>query len=286
MPRILNRPTVLLCSMLALWLGVCITAPTAQAQPAEIFTGSLAYDHQGVTLSAYIARPEEVAGPTPGILIAHAWWGQGEYARHRARQLAELGYIAVVLDMYGQGVYTDSPEEAGRLAGAFYQDRDLFRARANAGLDMLKQQPDVDLGRLAAIGYCFGGTTVLELAYSGADLAGVVSFHGSLMPPRPRKAEGEAESPGTEADDINAKVLIAHGQADPLYSNEDLLGVIDALQAAKQDVTTVLYSGAVHAFTDPGATGDIPGVEYDRSADVRSWEHMKLFFDEIFTAGD
>ncbi len=275
MPRSLDRPTVLVCSMFMVLLAVVMTAAPTQAESAEIFTGSLAYDDQGVTLSAYIARPEAVTGPTPGILIAHAWWGQGEYARHRARQLAELGYIAVVLDMYGQGVYTDNPAEAGQLAGAFYQDRDLFRSRAAAGLDMLKQQPNVDLDRLAAIGYCFGGTTVLELAYSGADLAGVVSFHGSLMPPR----EGS-----DDASNINAAVLIAHGQADPLYSNQDLLGVIDALQAAEQDVTTVLYSGAVHAFTDPGASGEIPGVEYDRSADQRSWAHMKLFFDEIFAS--
>ncbi|MEO0514200.1 MAG: dienelactone hydrolase family protein [Planctomycetota bacterium] len=273
MPRFCKRSTFLPGSALALLFGVMMMASPTQAQPEEIMTGSLAYDDQGVTLSAYIARPEEVAGPTPGVLIAHAWWGQGEYARHRARQLAELGYIAVVLDMYGQGVYTDSPEVAGQLAGAFYQDRDLFRARATAGLDMLKQQPNVDLDRLAAIGYCFGGTTVLELAYSGADLAGVVSFHGSLMGPR---------DDSDDAANINAAVLIAHGQADPLYSNEDLLGVIDALQAAEQDVTTVFYSGAVHAFTDPGASGEIPGVQYDRRADVRSWEHMKLFFDEIF----
>jgi len=283
MPRLLfNCPTVLVCWALA---AVVVTAP-ARAEPAEIYTGSLAYDHEGVTLSAYIARPEEVAGPTPGVLIAHAWWGQGEYARHRARQLAELGYIAVALDMYGQGVYTNNPEEASQMAGAFYQDRDLFRARATAGLDMLKQQPHVDPDRLAAIGYCFGGTTVLELAYSGADLAGVVSFHGSLLPPRPRprKAEDDAAPSGTEASDINAKVLIAHGQADPFYSNGDLLGVIDALQTAEQDVQTIFYSGAVHAFTDPGATGELPGAQYDRRADQRSWEHMKLFFDEIFAA--
>ena len=242
-----------------------------------VVTGSLAYDHQGVTLSAYIAQPEAVTEDAdlkiPGVLICHAWWGQGEYARHRARQLAELGYLAVVLDMYGQDVYTDDPNQAGQMAGAFYQDRDLFRARATAGLEVLQQQPNVDPDRIAAIGYCFGGTTVLELAYSGADLAGVVSFPGRLMPPR----EGS-----DDADAVNAKVLIAHGQAAPFYSNEDLIGVINALQSAGQDVQTVFYSGAVHAFTDPGATGELEGAKYDRAADVRSWAHMKVFFDEIF----
>lgn len=268
----LTRSNVLLCWTLAAAL-MATTAPTR----AQIVTGSLAYDHEGVTLSAYIAQPENDAEladqKIPGVLIAHAWWGQGAYARHRADQLAELGYLAVVLDMYGQGVYTDDPNEAGQLAGAFYQDRDLFRARAAAGLEMLQQQPNVDPDRIAAIGYCFGGTTVLELAYSGADLAGIVSFHGSLLAPR----EGS-----DDASNINAKVLIAHGQADPFYSNEDLLGVINALQSAEQDVQTVFYSGAVHAFTDPGATGELPGAKYDRRADQRSWEHMKLFFEEIF----
>lgn len=252
-----------------------ITMAFAGSAVAEPVTGSLAYEHEGVTLSAYIARPEGITEPTPAVLIAHAWWGQGEYARHRARQLAEMGYIAVALDMYGQGVYTDDPDEAGQKAGSFYQDRALFRARAAAGLAMLKQQPDIDPGRVAAIGYCFGGTTVLELAYSGADLAGVVSFHGSLLPPRPDT---------DDAANVQAKVLICHGQADPFYENATLLKVIDDLQADEVDVTTIIYSGAVHSFTDPTATGELSGAKYDRAADQRSWEHMKLFFDELFAA--
>ncbi|MEM9420111.1 MAG: dienelactone hydrolase family protein [Planctomycetota bacterium] len=268
MNRLLNRSNVL-CS----WMAGVLLAVAVVSAPADIVTGSLDYEHQGVTLSAYIAQPDGLTEATPGVLICHAWWGQGEYARHRARQLAELGYIAVVLDMYGKGVYTDDPNQAGQLAGAFYQDRDLFRARASAGLAMLKKQPNVDPTRCAAIGYCFGGTTVLELAYDGANLAGIVSFHGSLMPPR----EGS-----DDATNVKAKVLIAHGQADPFYSNEQLLEVTNALQSAGQDVQTLTYSGAVHAFTDPGATGELEGAKYDRSADVRSWEHMKVFFEEIF----
>lgn len=253
-----------------LLVGGVFAPGSSMAQP---ITGSLAYEHGGVALEAYIARPAEVEGPTPGVLVAHAWWGQGEYARHRARQLAELGYIAVALDMYGKGVYTDDPAEAGQLARTFYNDRELFRSRAAAGLAMLKQQPDVDPDRCAAIGYCFGGTTVLELAYSGAELAGVVSFHGSLLPPRENTPDAE---------DIRGAVLIAHGQADPFYSNGQLLEVVNALQAAEVDTTTVLYSGAVHSFTDPTATGELEGAKYDRAADLRSWEHMKTFFQEVF----
>ncbi|MEM1107586.1 MAG: dienelactone hydrolase family protein [Planctomycetota bacterium] len=252
-----------------------LTATALPSTATPITTGTLAYNHEGVKLSAYIARPDGISQPTPGVLVAHAWWGQGGYAQHRARQLAELGYIAVVLDMYGQGVYTDDPGQASQMSGVFYQDRDLFRARAAAGLEMLKQQPDVDPDRLAAIGYCFGGTTVLELAYSGADLAGVVSFHGSLLAPR-----GNSD----DAANVNAKVFVAHGQADPFYTNDQLIGVTDALQAADVDVQTVIYSGAVHAFTDPTATGELEGAKYDRAADLRSWGHMKLFFDEIFAA--
>ena len=247
---------------------------------AEVVGENIVYGHEGATLQAYVATNTAVEGPRPGVLVCHAWWGQGEYARNRARMLAELGYTAVVLDMYGKDVYTSDPAEAGQLAGAFYQDRELFRTRATAGLSVLQNRPEVDPERIAAIGYCFGGTNVLELAYSGADLAGVVSFHGSLMPPRPRNAEDEAA--GTEASNIKAKVLIAHGQADPFYGNDKLLEVLTALQDAEVDTTTVFYSGAVHAFTDPTATGDLEGAKYDRAADLRSWEHMRTFFDEIF----
>ncbi|MEO1236340.1 MAG: dienelactone hydrolase family protein [Planctomycetota bacterium] len=276
MPSLPCRRFVLLASVLGCW--VFASPASAQSEP---ITGPLPYEHEGVELEAYLARPAPGITPAPGrddeqlpgVLIAHAWWGQGEYARHRARRLAELGYVAVVLDMYGKGVYTDDPNQASQLAGRFYNQRRLFRARAAAGLDVLKRQPGVDPDRCAAIGYCFGGTTVLELAYHGADLAGVVSFHGSLLPPRPDSLD---------ADNVNAKVLIAHGQADPFYANDTLLKVIDDLQAADADVTTVLYSGAVHSFTDPSATGELAGARYDRDADRRSWEHMKVFFNEIF----
>ncbi|MEM9881849.1 MAG: dienelactone hydrolase family protein [Planctomycetota bacterium] len=246
----------------------------ASAEEAEgISAASLAYVHDGVTLEAYIARPAEVDGPTPGVLIAHAWWGQGEYARHRARMLADLGYIAVVLDMYGRDVYTDDPNVASGLAGAFYNDREAFRARAMAGYDMLLQQADVDPDRLAAIGYCFGGTTVLELAYAGADLVGIVPFHGNLLPPA---------SPD-DAANVTSRVLIAHGGDDPFYPNHEMLGVYERLQEAGVDVTAVVYSGAQHAFTDPGATGELQGALYDEDADRRSWTHMRLFFDQVFS---
>jgi dienelactone hydrolase len=216
------------------------------------------------------------------VLICHAWWGQGEYARNRARMLAEMGYTAVVLDMYGKDVYTTDPQQAGEWAGAFYNDRDRFRARAAAGLEVLKAQPDVDAERLAAIGYCFGGTTVLELAFHGSDLAGVVSFHGSLLGPRSSEGKGGEGEPTTEAGNFGGKVLICHGQADPFYGNDKLLEVIDALQAAEVPTTTIIYSGAVHSFTDPTADGELEGAEYDRRADRESWEHMQVFFDELF----
>jgi dienelactone hydrolase len=249
---------------------------------ADVIEYRVTYEENGDELEAYVAKSDAVAGDRPGVLVCHAWWGQGGYTRNRARMLAELGYVAVVLDMYGKGVYTQDPEEARGYAGAFYNDRDRFRARARAGLEVLKAQPDVDPDRLAAIGYCFGGTTVLELAYAGADLAGVVSFHGSLMSPRPRKDHDDA----TEANDFRGEVLICHGQDDPFYANDKLLGVIDALQTAGVPTTTIFYSGAQHSFTDPTAKGELEGAQYQPRADRRSWQHMQVFFRTLFNPED
>ncbi len=256
-------------------LGVAVMAGASLHAGAEVVTETVEYRDGDTQLEAYVATDTGIDGPRPGVLVCHAWWGQGEYAQRRARMLAEMGYTAVVLDMYGQGVFTDDPGQAQKLAGQFYQDRASFRQRAAAGLEVLRQQPDVDPNRLAAIGYCFGGTTALELAYHGEKLAGIVSFHGSLMDPRPES---------DDADAINGKVLICHGQADPFYSLDKLLGVIGALQSAEVPTTTVIYSGAVHSFTDPGATGEMEGAKYDRRADEQSWAHMQVFFDEIFEA--
>ncbi len=248
---------------------------------AAVVTETVAYTHEGAALTAYLASDNDAdAGDRPAVLVCHAWWGAGDYARRRARELAELGYVAMVLDMYEDFDRTDDPAVAQGKAGPFYQDRNLFRTRARAGLDLLLDQPGVDAERVAAIGYCFGGTTALELAYSGAPLAGVVSFHGSLLDPRPAAAaEGVAD-----LDRLTAKLLICHGQADPLYPTAKLVGLLDTFQTAGVDVTTTMYAGAVHAFTDPGADDvGIDGVGYDSTADRRSWVQMVDFLGEVLS---
>ena len=262
----------LACGLMAtVWLSL------SGAALAEVVTETVEYRDGDTVLEAYIATDTATQGPRPGVLVCHAWWGQDDYSRRRARMLAAIGYTAVALDMYGKGVLTDNPEEAKKLAGAFYQDRAMFRQRAAAGLEVLRNQPNVDPDRLAAIGYCFGGTTVLELAYSGADFAGIVSFHGSLMPPRDDTDDAET---------IAGQVLICHGQADPFFPLDKLNTVIEALQAAEVPTTTVIYSNAVHSFTDPGATGEMEGARYDKRADEQSWEHMRVFFDSLFDQRD
>ena len=259
------------------WLAVIAALATlshvGSTAHAEVTTRTVDYQDGDTALQAYVASDDAVQGPRPGVLVCHAWWGQGDYAQRRARMLAEMGYTAVVLDMYGGATHTDDPAEAKKLAGPFYSDRAMFRRRATAGLELLQDQPDVDPDRIAAIGYCFGGTTVLELAYSGAELAGVVSFHGSLMPP-------QADS--DDADNIAGEVLICHGQADPMMTLDKLATVIDALQTAEVPTTTAIYSGAVHAFTDPTTSGEMEGVAYQERADYASWEHMQSFLNRVF----
>lgn len=279
MPR---RNTLSLFSVLSLLLVLA----GASAARGEVVSENVSYTHDGAALTAYLASDNAApSGDRPAVLVCHAWWGAGEYAQRRARELAELGYIALVLDMYEDFDRTDDPAVAQSKAGPFYQDRDLFRARAQAGLDLLLKQPGVDADRVAAIGYCFGGTTALELAYSGAPLKGVVSFHGSLLEPRPAQEPGgaSAEAAVADLDRLTAKLLICHGQADPLYPTAKLVALAGTLQDAGVDATTTMYTGAVHAFSDPAADDvGIDGVGYDASADRRSWAQMTAFLQELF----
>jgi len=242
------------------------------AAGAAVVTETVTYEHEGTTLEGYLAYDDVYQGQRPGVLVVHQWMGLTDYERMRARRLAELGYVALAADVYGEGVRPASTAEAREQAGKFYGDRALFRARLNAGLEQLRSHPLADPDRLAAIGYCFGGGGVLELARSGADLAGVVSFHGSLSTPDPADAEN-----------IRGSVLVCHGAADPHVPQEDVVAFVKEMEAAAVDYQLIEYGGAVHAFTQKGA-GDDPsrGAAYDAKADRRSWQHMKLFFAEIF----
>jgi dienelactone hydrolase len=246
-----------------------VFAVTAQS---KVVTRAVPYEHNGAKLEGYLAYDDSVQGKRPGVLVVHEWWGLNEYARSRAEQLAAMGYVAFALDMYGAGKVTEHPSQASEWSKQVRENMDLWRSRALAGLKVLQNAPNVDQDRMAAIGYCFGGSTVQHLAYSGADIRGVVSFHGSLVPP----AEGAAGV-------VKAKILICHGADDPLVKDDQLITYLGAMRQAGLDWQMVFYGGARHSFTNPDAdnVGMAP-LKYSPSADARSWSHMKLFFQEIF----
>jgi dienelactone hydrolase len=230
------------------------------------------YRHSAAVLEGYLVHDEQVKVKRPGVIIVHDWYGLNDYARGRTEQLANLGYIAFAIDMYGKGIRPKNAEEAAELAGIYRSDRRLMRARAAAGLETLRGQQLADTDRIVAIGYCFGGGTALELARSGAELSGVVSFHGNLDTP----------SPG-DAKDIKAKVLVLHGADDPLVTREQVHAFQEEMRTAAVDWQMVIYGRAVHSFTNPGSGSDPSrGLAYNEKADRRSWAAMRLFFDEIF----
>jgi dienelactone hydrolase len=239
---------------------------------AELKTETIEYSHGDVRCKGYLAYDEARPGKRPGVLVVHEWWGLNDYAKRRTRELAALGYLALAADMYGDGRVVQTAEQAAALSAPFRSDRALARGRAAAALQRLREHPLCDPARLAAIGYCFGGMIVLELARSGAELAGVVSFHGSLA----------TQTPAT-AGQLKARVLVCHGADDPFVSAGELAAFASEMRNAGADWQLVSYGGAVHSFTNPEADHyNIAGAAYNARADRRSWEAMKLFFAEIF----
>lgn len=282
-----NTRSLVLTALLALSLPACAQAdapaapaapvsPAASASPAaeapavEIRTQRVEYTHNGQVLEGYLAYNPALSSLRPGVLVIHEWTGINPYIESRTRQLAEMGYVAFAPDIYGKGV-RPQPPAAAQEAGKYYGDRELAKGRLMAGLNVLREQINVDPERLAAIGYCFGGTMALELARSGADLKGFVSFHGGLNP-----TEDEGRN-------IQGKVLVLHGADDPFVSQENIEGFKAEMNTGKVDWQMVYYSGAVHAFTNPDSGSDnSTGAAYNADADRRSWEVMKSFFAEIF----
>jgi len=253
-------------------IPILLTLGGALTAAAQIHTELIEYKHGDAVLEGYLAYDTGIKGKRPGVLIVHQWKGLTDYEKKRAEMLAKLGYNVFALDIYGKGIRPQSSQEAGAQAGKYKGNRDLLRARAQAGLAVLQKHELTDPKRVAAIGYCFGGTTVIELARSGADVAGVVSFHGGLDSPHPEDGRN-----------IKCKVLALHGADDPNVPPKDLAAFEDELRQAKVDWQLVKYGGAVHSFTDWNA-GDNPqqGAAYNEKADRRSWEAMKQFFAEIF----
>jgi dienelactone hydrolase len=251
--------------------------PTTAPAGPSVKTEEVEYASGDTTMKGYLAWDENRTGERPGILVVHEWWGHNEYARSRARQLAELGYTALAVDMYGDGQQADHPDDAGAFATAVMQDIPAAQARFEAAHALLDAHPTTDASRTGAIGYCFGGGVVLHMARVGADLQAVASFHGSL---------GSMHTP--EPGSIRPKILVAHGTADTFVAAEQIEAFKKEMDAAGADYSFVAYEGAMHSFTNPDADAfaekfDMP-LKYDAEADRQSWQAMQDLFDEAFSA--
>ena len=237
---------------------------------ADVKLQVVEYQQGDTALEGWIVYDDSLQGKRPGVVVVHDWMGVSDYAKMRAEKLAQLGYVAFVADIYGKDVRPQNTDEAAAQAGMYKSDRPLMRARAESALKMLQQNPLVDSGRIAGIGYCFGGSVVLEMARAGMDVNGVVSFHGGLSTPMP-------------AATIKPKVLVLHGADDPYVPPDEVKAFQQEMKSAGADWQMVYYSGAVHSFTRPDAGSDVSkGVAYNKMADERSWKAMRQFFDEIF----
>ncbi len=254
---------------LAIAIGLLASGATARA---EIVTKTIEYKQGDTVLEGFLAY--DSAGPArkPGVLVFHQWMGPTNHERTRAQRLAQLGYVAFAADVYGKGVRPANPQEAAAAAGKFRNDVPLLRARVQAALATLRAQPNVVPDRIAAIGFCFGGGAALELARSGADVVGTVTFHGSLSTPSP-----------ADAKNIRGKILVLHGADDPNVPRAAVLGLEDEMTKAGVDWEVDLYSGTVHSFTQVEAGNDpSKGNAYNPEADRRSWQRMRDFLAGVF----
>ncbi len=242
------------------------------SQMSKMKCETLAYSHAGITFRGHLAQDPARTSRLPGVLIVHEAWGLGEHAKQRAEKLAECGYVALAVDMFGEARQASSSDEGLSWTRALRADVPLLRARIYAAYQALLGCPQVDPARVAAMGYCFGGTTSIEIARSGAPLAGVVSFHGSLATTHP-----------AEPDVVKAKILVCTGADDPFVPAAQVQGFIDEMTRARADFQVIIYGGAKHSFTNPrAAERGVPGLEYNKSADERAWTAMHEFFREIF----
>jgi len=258
------------------WILIVALAFVAQAAQAAVKGEEVQYKAGNTVLKGYLAYDDAQKGKRPGVLVVHEWWGHNEYARERARMLAALGYTALALDMYGDGHQAHHPEEAGKFSGEVRKNLALAKQRFDAAQNVLKKHPTVDSKNIAAIGYCFGGAIVLEMARQGENLKGVVSFHGSLNTEQPAKA-GK----------LKARILVLTGEADPFVPAEQVAAFKQEMDAAKASYKVIGYPGAKHAFTSKGADAlgekfNLP-LAYNADADQKSWAEMQSFFKEIFT---
>jgi dienelactone hydrolase len=242
--------------------------------PAAIVTKTIDYEFDGVKLKGFLAYDDAVTEKRPGVLVFPEWWGLNDYAKSRAKQLAGMGYVAFAADLYGDGKVIDvaHPQDAQKMATELRMNVKTWRGRAEAALKQLTALPNVDASKVGAIGYCLGGSTALQLAYSGADLKAVATFHAAL--PTPTADEAKA---------IKAKLLIAHGGDDKFISEKSIAAFKDSLGNAKVNFLFLSFPGVVHSFTVPDADkANNPGMKYDKAADEKSWKAMQELFQERF----
>jgi dienelactone hydrolase len=258
-------------------LPMCMFSLASFATPAdaEIKGQEISYRAGDTTLKGYMAINTEKSGPRPGVLVVHEFWGQNEYVQKRARMLAELGYAALAVDIYGDGKTAQDLDEARKYAGEIRANMPMAKDRFLAAMALLKSQPEVDSQKIAAIGYCFGGGVALAMARMGVDLTGVASFHGSLATENPAKKG-----------DIKGKLLILNGADDPLVPSETIASFKQEMTNAEVDFTFIDYPGAKHAFTNPdadrvGQQYQLP-VAYNETADHQSWDELQKFLKAIF----
>lgn len=269
----------LVVGAVAAMAGVVGAVGVTGSAAGAIRTERVEYRHGDSVLEGVVAYDDAAKEPRAGVLVCPEWWGNNAYAERRATMLAELGYVALAIDMYGKGKVTTDPKQAAEWAGQVFSDNAALRARAAAGLEVLASRKDVDKTRLAAIGYCMGGTVALELARSGLkhteNLKAVVAFHASTI------AAGDAKDNAN----IKGTVMICHGQDDFFVKPEQIPAFHEQMKAAQVDYVFISYGGAVHAFTNPDADkAKIDGVKYDAAADRRSWEAMRALFAEKLAA--
>jgi len=241
---------------------------------ASVVGEEVSYSSGELTMNGYIAYDENMQGERPGVLVVHEWWGHDEHARNSAEKLAELGYVALAVDMYGDGRMADHPEDAMQFSGEVMGNFDEAQMRFQAAMETLQNHNMVNTEQIGAIGYCFGGSVILAMTHAGVDLDGVVAFHAGL------------QLPVMPEEQVDTDILILNGADDPMVSNEDIESLTSIYDDLGISYDFINYEGATHAYTNPAADSlgrefDLP-LAYDAEADEQSWERMKSFFDELF----
>ena len=242
---------------------------------SPIVTQNVEYSYNGQTLKGFLAYDSTKTGKMPGVIVVHEWWGLDQYPKHRAEMLAKLGYVALAIDMYGDGKIADNPKDAQSFAMASMKDFKTARGRFDTGVEFLKMQPETDTSKIAAIGYCYGGGVVLRMALSGDNLDGVVSFHGDLPTEKVKDPQ-----------DVKARLLVCTGADDQFNPPKTIDAFDKAMDAAKVHYKVNIYPGAMHSFTNPAADSlgkkfNLP-IAYNKAADEESWADMQNFFNKIF----